>query len=155
MTENLGPFITERVVDNLMRNLEPPLAKFLVDSIGGHITENLPLMLESALGHQLIPRLSRSLTHSIVATVTHAMYDNGRSSEVLLYCRICYETQAMCNKCPHAPQTSYYVSYYSTYYAEYFVDYYADYYYEAFVGADQRTNQYRMEKSFSKSHVKL
>jgi len=82
--------------------------------------------------------LSRSLPHTLVASLVHSLTHSPLTD---YYCYYCHAHQTYCQYCTTEPKQSYWALYYAGYYSSYYADYYSRYY------ADLLTARMRRRKS--------
>ena len=73
-------------------------------------------------------QLTKSLTHSLVPTLTQSL---SGTSDQYHFCQMCKSKSKYCNYCYSSPRGMYYTIYYSTYYSDWYSNYYAKYYTDA------------------------
>eukprot|EP00946_MAST-07B_sp_MAST-7B-sp1_P004238 g4238.t1 len=122
----LWPVVKYSVYRGSVRGLSRSLTSTITQTLVQALLEKLFFGLTKHGTRQLVARIVPGLTHSLSATITHAL---SRSPKDDYYCHYCRLHKLYCQKCMQATvaehEKDYYVSYYSTYFSAYYSAYYS------------------------------
>ena len=138
IVQDLGPHIAQDLVKTLRDGVYDMVAPFLKQAIPEKVNNVVPYLLGRSLPIYLSEQLTRTITHSLVPTLTLAL---TQSDDQHVWCTACLEKGAYCNYCHSSPQGMYYNTYYSAYYSDYYSDFYTKYYTDALEKIDKHQHQ--------------
>ena len=122
----LWPVVKYSVYRGSVRGLSRSLTSSITQTLVSGLLDKLFHGMTKYGTRQLVGRMVPGLTHSLSATITHAL---SRSPRDDYYCHYCSLHKLYCQRCMRATveeyEKDYYVSYYSTYFSAYYSAYYS------------------------------
>jgi len=139
-TETLNP-VTDKVVEETTKEVSERVGKYVYNNIAKLVVPDmvelmtrvvtertLPLACSTAIGRIairtrqiLVPVLSKSITHSLVASLSHTLTHSPLQS---YYCYYCSKFNEYCEYCSLSTSQSYYAIYHAGYYSSWYALYY-------------------------------
>jgi hypothetical protein len=122
----LWPVVKYSVYRGSVRGLSQSLTSSVTQALVQALLDKVFHGITKYGTRQLVARIVPGLTHSLSATITHAL---SRSPKDDYYCHYCNLHKLYCDKCMQATvaeyEKDYYISYYSTYFSAYYSAYYS------------------------------
>lgn len=144
MTEELTSFLTENIRRSTRTKLLPVLTDSLREALITYISQDLPIALERKVAGRVLVGLGETITHSVVAALSHGLWGIGSetgSENQSKYCTLCYEAGVGCSLCSQSKQVDSTVIYHATYYSDYYSTYYGKYYEGSFNELEKEHHQ--------------
>jgi hypothetical protein len=124
----VSPPVSDKVSKAINPQMKDTLMNVLEQTLPVRLEESLPYSISKLMVVDLIDKLTKSVTHSLVPSLTRAVSTTYQFS---YFCFLCTKYKMHCMDCEHLQISQYQVQYYGVYFSSYYATYYGDYYKDA------------------------